>query len=60
MGRKDFNGQSLVENEKLSIKKIINRYHPEASICEQFVSIYSSSDINELGAGVLIRGCDYA
>ncbi|OQX50685.1 MAG: hypothetical protein B5M53_11935 [Candidatus Cloacimonas sp. 4484_209] len=55
MGRKDFNGQSLVENEKIEHKKIINRYHPEASICEQLVHlpklvVYPDSwDMNKLG-----------
>ena len=55
MGRKDFNGQSLVENEKIEHKKITCGSYRETSICEQLVHlsklvVYPDSwDINKLG-----------
>jgi len=39
MGRKDFNGQSLVENEKIEHKKITCGSYWETSICEQLVHL---------------------
>ena len=55
MGRKDFNGQSLVENGKIEHKKITCGNHLEASICEQLAHlpklvVYPDSwDMEELG-----------
>ena len=39
MGRKDFNGQSLVENEKIEHKRITCGSYRETSICEQLVHL---------------------
>ena len=55
MGRKNFDKQLLVEDEKVRIKGIINSNHPEASICEQLAHlpklvVYPDSwDMKELG-----------
>ncbi|RLG10344.1 MAG: hypothetical protein DRN64_02990 [Thaumarchaeota archaeon] len=55
MGRKNFDKQLLVEDEKVRIKGIINSNHLEASICEQLAHlpklvVYPDSwDMKELG-----------
>jgi len=59
MGRKNFDKQLLVEDEKVRIKGIINSNHPEASICEQLAHLPTlvvypdSSDISKLNGTVL-------